>query len=268
VLEPFLTHLATHAAEWWIAEDSSDGSTIGYARSIERGGLVELSEFFIRPDRQSAGVGRRLIERVFPQERGEVRAIIATTDTRGLHRYYAAGTLARFAMVSLAGSPAPTRSDVDMEVVSATVDQVEELAALEKAVFGYPRHTDYAWLFEQREAYLYRRAGRAVGFAFFSKTGQGPIAALEPADLRPMLLHLEARALFESTLRRRRCGRGPNTIPIALPEPRRLARARRGSGPCTPRNTYTEHGARRLRRRTCPRLAPDAGAAPLGLADT
>jgi predicted acetyltransferase len=194
VLEPFLTHLATHAAEWWIAEDSSDGSTIGYARSIERGGLVELSEFFIRPDRQSAGVGRRLIERVFPQERGEVRAIIATTDTRGLHRYYAAGTLARFAMVSLAGSPAPTRSDVDMEVVSATVDQVEELAALEKAVFGYPRHADYAWLFEQREAYLYRRAGRAVGFAFFSKTGQGPIAALEPADLRPMLLHLEARA--------------------------------------------------------------------------
>jgi GNAT superfamily N-acetyltransferase len=194
VLEPFLTHLAAHAAEWWIAEDSSDGSMVGYARSIERGGLFELSELFVRPDRQSAGVGRRLMERVFPEGRGEVRAIIATTDTRGLQRYYAAGTVARFAMVSLGGAPAPAPGDVGVEVVAATIDQVAELAAIEKVVFGYPRHADYPWLFEQREAYLYRRAGQTLGFAFFSKTGQGPIAALHPADLRPILLHLEARA--------------------------------------------------------------------------
>ena len=50
-LESYLAHLATHAAEWWIAEDPDDGSTIGYARSIERNGLFELSELFIRPDR-------------------------------------------------------------------------------------------------------------------------------------------------------------------------------------------------------------------------
>ena len=194
VLKPFLTHLAAHAAEWWIAEDSSDGSLIGYARSIERGGLFELSEFFVRPDRQSAGVGRRLIERAFPPGRGEVRAIIATTDVRGLHRYYAAGTVARFAMVSLAGPPRLMRGGGDLEVVSATLEDVAELAAIEQSVFGYPRHADYPWLFGQREAYLYRRARRAVGFAFFSETGQGPIAALDPADLRPILLHLEARA--------------------------------------------------------------------------
>ena len=97
-------------------------------------------------------------------------------------------------MMSLGGPPKPTRSAGDMEVVSATFDDVAELSAIEKAVFGYPRHVDYAWLFEQREAYLYRRAGRAVGFAFFSKTGQGPIAALEPGDLCPILIHLEGRA--------------------------------------------------------------------------
>ena len=194
VLEPFLTHLATHAAEWWVAEVPDDGAMIGYARSIERGGLFELSEFFVRPARQSAGVGRRLMERVFPSGRGEVRAIIATTDTRGLSRYYAAGTLARFAMLSLSGTPKPTRNAGDLEGISATVDAMPELAAIEEAVFGYARYADYAWLFEQREAYLYRRAGRAVGFAFFSQTGQGPIAALEPADLRAILLHLESRA--------------------------------------------------------------------------
>lgn len=194
VWSPFLTHLAAHAAEWWIAEDRADGSMLGYARSIERGGLFELSEFFIRPDRQSAGVGRQLMERAYPLGRGDVRAIIATTDVRGLSRYYAAGTVARFAMVSLAAPPEATRSAGDLEVVSATVDDRPEIAAIEAAVFGYPRDADYAWLFERRESYLYRRAGRAVGFAFFSVAGQGPIAALEPADLRPILLHLEARA--------------------------------------------------------------------------
>jgi hypothetical protein len=158
-----------------------------------------LSEFFIRPDRQSAGLGRQLMERAYPLGRGDVRAIIATTDVRGLSRYYAAGTVARFAMVSLAGapqamSPQATRSAGDLESVSATVDDLPEIAAIEAAVFGYPRHADYAWLFERREPYVYRRAGRVVGFGFFSEAGQGPIAALEAADLRPILLHLEARA--------------------------------------------------------------------------
>jgi GNAT superfamily N-acetyltransferase len=193
-LEPFLTHLAAHAAQWWIAEDPADGSMVGYARSIERGGLFELSEFFIRPDRQSAGLGRRLMERVYPLGQGDVRAIIATTDVRGLRRYYAAGTVARFAMASLAAPPKPTRSAGNLETVLATFEDLPEIAAIEEAVFGYPRHADYPWLFAQRESYLYRRAGRAVGFAFFSETGQGPIAAVDPADLPTILLHLEAQA--------------------------------------------------------------------------
>jgi GNAT superfamily N-acetyltransferase len=192
VLEPYLTHLAANAAEWWVAEDPSDGALVGYARSVERGGLFELSEIFVRPGRQSAGLGGRLIERAFPLGRGEVRAIIATTDVRALARYYAAGTVARFAMASLAAPPSAAGA-IDLEVVPATVDAAGELAAIEEAVLGYPRHADYPWLFEHREAYLYRRAGRPIGFAFFSPTGQGPIAALDPADQRAILLHLEGR---------------------------------------------------------------------------
>lgn len=193
VLEPYLAHLAMHAAEWWIAENASDGTMLGHARSVERGGLFELSEIFVRPDRQSAGLGGRLIELAFPAKRGDVRAIIATMDVRALARYYAAGTLARFAMASLAAPPKATGA-TELEVVSATLDDVAEFAALEETVLGYPRHADYPWLFKHREAYLYRRAGRGVGFAFFSATGQGPIAALEPGDQRAILLHLEARA--------------------------------------------------------------------------
>ncbi len=162
VLQPYLSHLAAHAAEWWVAEDPSDGSLLGHARSVEREGLFELSELFVRPGAQSSGLGKRLIERAFPVGRGEVRLILATNDVRALARYYAADTVARFSMASLAAAPQrATGGAGDLEVVRATSDDTSVVAELEKTVVGFARHDDYPWLFEQREGYLYRRRGRA-----------------------------------------------------------------------------------------------------------
>ncbi|HEX6868883.1 MAG TPA: hypothetical protein VF119_08750, partial [Candidatus Limnocylindrales bacterium] len=48
---PLFEHLASTAHAWWIAEDEA-GVIEGYARSIERGGTRELTEFFVRPDAQ------------------------------------------------------------------------------------------------------------------------------------------------------------------------------------------------------------------------
>jgi GNAT superfamily N-acetyltransferase len=193
-LEPILIHLAATAAEWWVAIDEADGSMVGYARSIERGGLIELSELFVLPDRQSAGIGGRLIERAFPTGRGEVRVIIATSDVRALARYYRAGTVVRFPIAEMTGAPRQSDDAVELEAIPATLDDVAELAAIEEAVIGYPRHADYPWLIEHREGHLYRRDERSVGFAFVSRDGSGPIAALEPAELVPILLHAETRA--------------------------------------------------------------------------
>lgn len=200
-LEPLLTHFATRAAEWWVAEDRTDGSLVGYARSIERGGLLELSEFFVRPGRQSAGLGRRLLERAFPPGRGEVRAIVALTDVRALAHYYKAGTVARFPIADLTGTPSASADEFEvagslggLEVVSAGLDLVAEFAAIEKAVVGFPRHGEYPLLFEHRAALLFRRDGRAVGFAFVGVDGTGPIAALERDDQVPILLEVETWA--------------------------------------------------------------------------
>jgi len=196
-LEPIFKRLGDHAAEWWLAQDAGDGEVIGYARSVDRDGLFELTEFFVRPARQSAGVGRRLLELAFPPDRGEVRAIIATPDLRALSRYYRAGTVVRFPIVSLTGPPAAAAEASDLDIVRASPDDIPELAALERSVIEFDRGSDeLAWLLEQREGYLYRREGRTVGFAFIGPpgTGTGPIGALEPADQVPILLHAEARA--------------------------------------------------------------------------
>ena len=193
-LQPYLAHLVVHAAEWWVAEDPSDGSLLGHARSIERDGLFELTELFVRPGAQSAGLGKTLIERAFPIGRGDVRLIIATNDVRALARYYAADTVARFSMASLAATPKPASGARDLEVTRATPDDAGVMAEIEMTVVGFARHDDYRWLFEHREGYQYRRGGKVIGFGFFSETGVGPIAALEPHDQSEILLHLEGRA--------------------------------------------------------------------------
>jgi GNAT superfamily N-acetyltransferase len=196
--EPQFTYLSHAAAEWWVAEEAANGAVVGYARSIERGGLLELTEFFVHPGRQAKGVGRALLARAFPVGRGEVRSIIATTDVRALARYFAADTVPRFPLLTLAGAPADPGPVDGLEVVAldgAAPALLAEVAAVERAVLGYPRgDAELRWILGRREGYLYRRAGDATGFAFVGPDGAGPIAALEADDLAAELLHVEGRA--------------------------------------------------------------------------
>src|SRR6266508_3620079 len=99
----------------WVAEDPEGNGLIGYARSIVRGGLFELTELFVKPGQQSRGLGRALLERAFTAGRGEVRSIIATADVRAQSRYYAAGTVARFPFFTLAREPMPAEPATTLE---------------------------------------------------------------------------------------------------------------------------------------------------------
>jgi GNAT superfamily N-acetyltransferase len=196
--EPLHRHLAVNAAEWWVAEEPGSSKLVGYARSIERAGLLELTEFFVRPDHQSAGVGRTLIERAFPADRGDARSIIATRDVRALARYYRAGTVARFPIFTLGGVPARVDPEPALTAERLHADAAAARRALrdvELSVFGFPRdEAEVRWLLSDREGYLYRRNHKIAGFAFVGRNGSGPIAALDPADLPPILLHVEDRA--------------------------------------------------------------------------
>jgi GNAT superfamily N-acetyltransferase len=191
--------LATHAAEWWVAEEPDTGTILGYGRSIERGGLLELTEFFVMPTEQSRGIGKALIERTFPVGRGDVRSIIATTDVRALSRYYAAGTVARFPILTLAGAPAGAQPGRDLRsrrLGDHPERDVQTQREIERSILGYARGEDEVmWLLEDREGYLYERDDGTVGFAFLGKNGVGPVGALNPLDLPRILLHVEDRAV-------------------------------------------------------------------------
>ena len=201
-MQPVHGYLAEHAAEWWVAEAPDSKELIGYARSIERGGLFELTELFVRPGVQSKGVGRQLIEHAFPIGRGDVRSIIATTDVRATARYYAADTVARFPYFTIGGRPRPDaeRDGVTAEAIETDADALAAVTRIERAVLDFPRGTDeLRWLASTRPGHLFLRGGEPIGFAFIGKGAAGPIAALEPADLPAILGHVEALAADAGT---------------------------------------------------------------------
>ena len=194
--EPLHRLLAKLAAEWWVAEEMDSGRLVGFARALERDGLFELTEFFVLPDAQGKGVGRRLLELAFPAGRGLVRSIVATSDVRAQARYYAADTVARFPVYTLSARPSVAELAADLETVPINGAQtIEEQRAIEREVLGHRRSDEeMRWLLERRRGHLYTRDGQAVGFSFVGRDGVGPAAAREASDLPSILLHVETLA--------------------------------------------------------------------------
>jgi GNAT superfamily N-acetyltransferase len=196
VLEPFYRMMVATAADWWVAEESPGGPLTGFARSMESEGVVELTEFFVRPSAQGHGLGRELLELAFPAGRGRLRFLIATRDVRALARYYAAGLAIRFPILELTGLTRATEPPAGLTVSPVDGDaDVGAVRAIQRELLGFAQSDAVLrCLLDVREAYLYRRGDAAIGFAFVSRDGCGPIGALDPADMPDILLHVEGRA--------------------------------------------------------------------------
>ncbi|HKP29771.1 MAG TPA: GNAT family N-acetyltransferase [Gemmatimonadales bacterium] len=191
--EPIMTHAANTADKWWVAEDG--GRVVGYARSTLRDGIRQLTEFFVRPDVQSAGIGRGLLERVFPAEGARGRLLLATQDPRALARYLKAGMLARFPVYHFSRSrrDAPYTGDLEPAPISADPYGLAMLASIDREVLGFRRDADHRWLLSTRKGFVYLRNGSPVGYGYVGLY-QGPFAALDPAAIGTMLSHAESVA--------------------------------------------------------------------------
>jgi GNAT superfamily N-acetyltransferase len=139
-------HLARTAEHFWVAE--RDSQIIGFARSIWRDGLRQLTEFFIRPEEQSAGVGRELMARAYPKTGATRKLIIATADTRAQARYLKAGVYPRFPIYYFGRSPEAVTLDAGLTVepIEASPRVLRTLGALDRALLGYQRDVDHTAL--------------------------------------------------------------------------------------------------------------------------
>lgn len=200
----WMRHLSATAAEDWVAQDA-DGSIVGWAQSVERDGLLELTLFFVDPAAQTRGIGRGLLERAFPIGRGSARTIVATQDARALRLYLGAGVRYLTTSIDFTGRPSRVTVTTDLEIERADAKapaDVEAVLGIEEAVLGHRREVDLHFLLAERPAWIARRAGRVVGVAFGAAVlNTGPIAALDPADLPALMATVEddaaARGLEE-----------------------------------------------------------------------
>jgi GNAT superfamily N-acetyltransferase len=188
-------HIFKHAAEFWVAEDT-DG-VAAMARSIERDGVFQLTEFFVHPRVQSRGVGRELLDRAFPLGRGRHRSILATQDSRALALYLRSGVRFQSTMVDFEVIPTPHEYETDLEFVSLAEldDPVSSIGALDRRLLDHDRPVDIGFMLSDRPGYLYRRDGKAVGYGFESNGDfAGPILVSDSSDLPAALSHLENAA--------------------------------------------------------------------------
>lgn len=192
--ESLWAHLAKTADQYWLAE--KDSEPIGYARSILRDNVRELTEFFVLPGHQSMGVGRELLHRAFPKEGAKHRVIIATNDSRALTRYIKSGVYPYIPQMFVENSPKPVAIDTDLEIIpmSDIPNALEIASSLDLSLLGHRRNIDQRWLMEVRTGYFYQREGQIVGYGYIHKDYYGPFAALDAKDFPAILAHAENQA--------------------------------------------------------------------------
>lgn len=184
-------HLTDHATHFYVAEQ--EGQIIGFARSILRDGLRELTEFFVAPQSQSLGVGRNLIQRVFPNEGENHRAVIATADLRAQATYLKLGMYPRFPIYYFGKQAEQADFTSDLAFIPMTEAHAEVLAEIDKTILGHRRDVEHAYLQSARQGFVYTRQGQPVGYGYLGSRN-GPFALLDSADFAAVLAHGESIA--------------------------------------------------------------------------
>lgn len=188
-------HLARTAHQFWVAERGAE--MLGYARSIRRDGVLELTEFFVSPGAQSAGIGRELLRRAFDSDGVRFRTIIASTDIRAQALYIKAGVHPRFPIVHFRRRAEANGAggDLRFEPISSSPAVLETLGQIDVTILGYRRDVDHHWLLADRDGYLIYRDDTPVGYGYVSRgTGSGPFALLDTADIPAALAQAETLA--------------------------------------------------------------------------
>jgi GNAT superfamily N-acetyltransferase len=186
-------HLARTSDNFWVAEQET--KMIGFARSILRNGVRQLTEFFVLPEHQSAGVGRELLTRAFPVDGADHRFILATIDGRAVQRYLKAKVYPLFPCYAFTRPAEKVNIDTDltMERITPSAQAMGELIRLDNAILGFHREAEHAWLIETRQGYFYKRNKEVVGYGYVGEHN-GPFASLNANDFPAILAHAEAES--------------------------------------------------------------------------
>ena len=189
----FYVHLELNASEDWVAEDNN-GNLVGWARSIERDGHLQLTHFFVRTTTQGSGIGRSLLDKAFPIGRGKQRSIIATTHPKALSLYLRYGVHFQGMAFTIYGVPRerPIDTDLTIEIAQPGEETLQAVLEVDKQILGYDRSTELKFFMNSQPTYLFKRKGQLAAYAFgYSPSSTGPAAALKSEDMLTVIQHIE-----------------------------------------------------------------------------
>lgn len=190
--QPLLNHLTATSDQFWVAE--REGKPVGYARSILRDGVRELTEFFVSPQAQTGGLGRELLTRAMPPG-ARRNYIMATLDLRAQARYHKLGVYQICAVYTFLRKPEQVEWAKQMsgDIVPITNDHLPMLADLDLAIHGHRRDEDHLWLMQDRAGFLLLRDDRAMGYGYVGPYS-GPFVMQDNKDYPAMLAYAESVA--------------------------------------------------------------------------
>ncbi len=183
---------------WSVAEQ--DGQILGYAGAITRGAITFLTDLFVQPSLQSAGLGKTLLHHVLPQD-GLIHCTVSSSDPRAQALYIRSGMQPQFPHFNLRwhrpSQWEPLTCDVTA-VQAAAGDPA--LIRWDTEIGGRERPADHVfWVREQQAVPLwFHRHRMAIGYGYTrEKAGSfwfpeacriGPMGARSPDDAADCVL--------------------------------------------------------------------------------
>lgn len=205
-LRRLLAHfLATDPGRFVVAQRNRD--LVGFASATVRGDLWFLGMLFVEPGNQGEGLGRALLAQVRALAGEGIRRWGTCTDSAqpiSNALYAREGLVPRVPIWRMTGDvrdrtafpelPPGARMQPFEAIVETGGDGHRQLAELvnelDRAVIGFEHPVDHALLRrDERRGFVLRAdGGRPLGYGYASAVGRvGPIAALEPALIAPIL---------------------------------------------------------------------------------
>ena len=173
----------------WVADE--DGEIVGFAWSWVCGELWFLAQLFVSPDRQSDGIGNRLIGKAFAhaEMRGaSIRALITFTFnnvSQGL--YVRHGLFPRCPIYMVSASRDQLRSQLAeprlrLESLADNTTTFDDLTLIDRHALGVSREKHHRYLIGDRatSGFIIHDGNECVGYVYISDGHIGPLAVSRP----------------------------------------------------------------------------------------
>jgi len=181
----------------WVAE--IDGGVAGFGITAWRGSVHWLASLFVRPEAQGRGLGRLLLEQLWPPTSSANRATLADAASRpAMSLYLRAGLTPHFPVLAFGGRLESDEGSA-RGLVSRDdwVEAGERVADADAAVFGAARPGDHAHWTDRGFGFrsLWTNSGEWLGYGRWSPTGRlGPVVLAQAAEWPAALGALAADA--------------------------------------------------------------------------